>query len=90
MKLNFLASLRSNSKLSATMKSDDKDKKKLKRSTEAKEACCQEYDKGNWNKPDGHDGRSHYCYFCYVERNNEDTHPSSQCTRGPTGTGVRR
>ena len=85
LRVNFLAGLRvqpPNPSSSQSQKSGDSREAENKRRTEAEKETCRDYQDGKCDKKGDHDGKKHYCKYCWFKRLDKAIHQAVDCPFG--------
>ena len=80
-RINFLAGLRVQppSHSSQSQKAGDNKDAENKRRTEAEKETCKDYQDGKCDKQGDHDGKRHYCKYCWFKRLDKALHQAVDC-----------
>ena len=86
LRINFLASLRvqpPNPTSSQPLRPGDSKDSESKRRSEAERETCKDYQDGKCDKSGDHDGKKHYCKYCWFKRCDKALHQAVDCPFGP-------
>ena len=90
LRINFLAVLRvqpPNPASTQSQKPSDGKDAKTRWRTEAEKETCKEYQDGKCDKHGDHDGKRHYCKYCWFKRLDKALHQAVDC---PFGKGKKK